>query len=106
MTAVRRWTATMIASLLATALTAQTTTTEQTRRATEPVTAETDKDLANPNALKLSMQDSLRTAMERNLGISLQSFEFRMAGESLRPRNGLSNWFGSPNLARPKVKEV
>jgi HAE1 family hydrophobic/amphiphilic exporter-1 len=110
MTAVRRWTAIIFASLSATALfaqttpTTQTTTTAQTRRATEPVTAETDKDLTSPNAMRLSLQDALGTAMQRNLGIELQSYDYRMAGESLRSQYGLFDWFSTGTFSQNSVK--
>jgi outer membrane protein len=115
MTAVRRWTSIICLSLTAISLSAQTTTTTTTtqtqttvtaagQRATQPVTAETDKDLTDPNAMKLSLQDVFRTSMERNLGIALQSYDYRMAGESLRGQYGLYDWFASGTLSRAKVK--
>jgi outer membrane protein len=110
MTAVRRWTSIICLSLTATWLPAQTTpaprptTATTTQRTTEPVTAETDRDLTDPNALKVSLQDALHTAMERNLGISLQTYDYQMAGESLRSQYGLYDWFGSGTLSRAKVK--
>lgn len=105
MTAVRRWTSILCLAAMATSLSAQTTTTTTPpQRTTEPVAAETDKDLTNPTALKISMTDALRTAMERNLGISLQSYDYRMAGESLRSDYGLYDWFGQGTLSRAKVK--
>ena len=116
MTAVRRWTSIICLTLMAVSLSAQTTTTTTTTtqtqttvtaaglKTTQPVTAETDKDLTDPNAMKLSLQDAFRTSMERNLGISLQSYDFRMAGESLRSQYGLYDWFASGTLSRAKVK--
>ena len=99
MMAVRRWTSILCLAVLATTLQAQTTTTTQART-TQPVAADTDKDLTNPTAFKLSMTDTLRIAMERNLGITLQNYDYRMASESLRSLYGLYDWFGSANLRR------
>ncbi len=110
MTAVRRWTSIICLSLTATWMPAQTTAPQTTtaaptaQRTTEPVTAETDRDQSDPNALRLSLQDALRTAMERNLGISLQSYDYQMAGEALRSQYGLYDWFGQGTLSRAKVK--
>jgi outer membrane protein len=114
MTAVRRWTSIICLSLTATTLPAQTTTTTTTQRqttttttatrTTEPVVAETDKDLTDPNALKLSMSDALRTAIKQNLGVELQSYDFQMSGESLRSQYGLYDWFGSGTFSRGKIK--
>lgn len=102
-------------ALTAATLSAQTTTTKQTQtkttatttsstRVTEPVTAETDRDLTNASAMRLSMADALRTAIRQNLGVELQSFDLRMAGQSLREQYGLYDWFGSGTFSRAQVK--
>ncbi|MFL6247914.1 MAG: TolC family protein [Thermoanaerobaculia bacterium] len=89
MTAVRRLITIFVLSLAATALLAQDTPAERTTRATDPVTAETDQDVNNPRALRLSLDEAIRTSMERNLGVQLQSFEYREAGQSLRGSYGI-----------------
>ena len=109
MTAVRRLTMMLCASLFATSLfaqasTTQTTTSDQTRRTTEPVTAPTDADVTNPNALKLSLADALSTASQRKLGIELQAYDYRMAGEALQSQYGLYDWFGQANAQRQTVQ--
>src|SRR6266850_772336 len=61
MTAVRRLLTLIPLSLMATALLAQqpqSTTTSEVPRATEPVTADTDKDLTNPRAMHISLDDA------------------------------------------------
>jgi len=90
-------------AVTATALPAQTTS-STTQRTTPPVTAESDKDLTDPNAMKLSLQDAIRTSMERNLGISLQSYDYRMAGESLRSQYSLYDWFAQSTIQQTSVK--
>lgn len=113
MTAVRRWTSILCLWLIAVSVFAQTTpqtsmtqrvTTPSTPSQTPPVTAETDADLTNPNALKLSLQEALRSSIERNLGISLQGYDFQMAAESLREQYGLYDWFAQSTLSRAQVK--
>ena len=89
MTAVRRLIS--IACLASAAITGSaqvTQTTTQTTngpvpRATEPVSAPTDKDISDPRALKLSLDDAVRTAIRQNLGIELSRYDFSEAGESL-----------------------
>ena len=103
MTAVRRLTMMTCVLLLATSLVAQTTTTEA-RRTTEAVVAETDQDINNPRALRLSLDEALRTAVERNLGIQLQGYDFRMAGESLRSQYGIYDWFATGSLSQENVE--
>src|SRR5207248_9978556 len=63
MTAVRRLIsiAGLAIAMVASAQQPQTTQTAPVpRRATEPVTADTDKDVNDPNALKLSLDDAVR----------------------------------------------
>jgi outer membrane protein len=88
MTAVRRLITTLVLSLAATTLLAQETQTPP-GRTTEAVTAETDRDAADARALTLSLDQAIRTAMERNLGVQLQEFEYREASHSLRSQYGI-----------------
>jgi outer membrane protein len=92
---IRRLTAMLCLSLMAATAFAQTQTGETTRRTTEAVTAETDRDITDPQRLTLSLDEALATAMRNNLGIELERFDFQMAGESLRSQYGLFDWFGS-----------
>jgi HAE1 family hydrophobic/amphiphilic exporter-1 len=69
-----------------------------TPRTTEPVTAETDQDVQNPRALRLSLDEAVRTTMEQNLGISIQRYDYLMAGQSLVSQYGLYDWYATGNL--------
>src|SRR5215213_1164271 len=91
MTAVRRLITIFVLSLMATALLAQDTPPAErsTTKATDPVTAETDQDVNNPRALKLSLDEAIRTSVQRNLGVQLQAFEYQEAGQSLRASYGI-----------------
>lgn len=86
MTAVRRLITIFVLSLSATALIAQETPVSRT---TDPVTAETDQDANDPRALQLSLDEAIRTSMQRNLGVQLQSYEYQEAGYSLRSQYGI-----------------
>ena len=97
MTAVRRLTTLLCLSLFATSVLAQTPDTT-VRRTTDAVTAETDRDINDPRALKLSLEQALRTAMQRNLGVELQSYDYRMSGHSLRSQYTLYDWFGQATI--------
>jgi outer membrane protein len=91
MTAVRRLITIFVLSLAATTLLAQeTTSAERTpTRAIEPVVAETDKDVNDPRALNLSLEEAIHTSVERNLGVQLQSFSYQAASQSLRSSYGI-----------------
>ena len=92
MVAVRRLLTILSLCLMATGLVAQT---EQSSRKTEPVTAETDQDLNAPNALRLSLDEAVRMAMQRNLGIELQEFDYQMASYRLRGSYGIFDLFAT-----------
>jgi HAE1 family hydrophobic/amphiphilic exporter-1 len=95
MTAVRRLITIFVLSLAATTLLAQDTPAASTsRRATDPVTAETDQDVNNPRALKLSLDEAIRTSMQRNLGVQLQAFEYQESGQSLYGSYGIYDFLG------------
>jgi outer membrane protein len=71
---------------------------------TANVAADTDKDLTDPRALRLSLDDAIRTTIQRNVGISLQRYDYRMAGESLRSSYGIFDWFTTADLAEQSQK--
>ena len=74
---------------------ATTTQTTTTARETPPVTAETDADLNNPRALRLGLDDAIRTTIENNLGVRVQRFDYQMAGENYRGSYGIYDFFAS-----------
>ena len=92
MTAVRRLLTIIAPALLAATLFAQET---PAARATAQITADTDQDANDPRALRLSLDEALRTSMERNLGIQLQQFDYREAGWDLRSAYGVYDWLGT-----------
>lgn len=82
-----------------------------TEPVTAPVTADTDQDLTNPRRLELSIDDALKTAVERNVGISLQRYTFLEAGESLRETYGIFDWLatgdvGYSNAESPTISQA
>lgn len=91
MTAVRRLLITLLSLLVATAIFAQE---PPVSRTTQPVTAETDQDVNNERAMRLSLDEAIRTAMERNLGIQLQEFQYQQSGYSLRSAYGIYDFLG------------
>lgn len=61
----------------------QTATESEASRKTEPVTADTDKDLSDPRAMRLSLDDAIHTSIRQNLGIDIQRYDYLMAGQNL-----------------------
>ena len=103
MTAVRRFTA-VVCLLGATSLAAQTPTPTPKVQPTEPVTAQvtadTDSDLSDPRALKLSLDDALKTAVQNNVGIQLERYVLLESGQSLRGQYGVFDWFTTADIER------
>lgn len=108
----------MILTLLmvATLLSAQTTTapapatgtTTTVQRTTQPVAAETDQDVNNPRALRLSLGDAIKATAENNLGIQLQHYDYLMSGEQLTGQYGYYDWLvtgraGLSSAVRPSA---
>lgn len=86
MTAFRRLITLLSLSLATTALLGQEA---PVARTTEPVTAETDRDANDARALRLSLNDAVATTVTQNLGIEVQRFEHRIAGEEIRRQYGV-----------------
>jgi HAE1 family hydrophobic/amphiphilic exporter-1 len=104
MTAVRRLLTILVSSLAATALLAQQAPATTTPRVPEAVTAETDQDVNNPRALRLSLDEALRTSMERNLGVQFQEFEYQEASHSLRSQYGIYDLLGRGRVAETSAQ--
>jgi outer membrane protein len=106
MMAVRGFTA-VVCLLAATSLAAQTPTPKVVVRpapTTEPmtaqVTADTDQDLNNPRALKLTLDDALQTSVKGNIGIQLERYSYLEAGQSLRGSYGIFDWLATADVER------
>jgi outer membrane protein len=99
MTAVRRLTTILLATLVASGLFAQATTTTQTPRATATISAETDRDAQDPRALRLSLRDAIGTAVQQNLGVQLQNYEYRISGQNLRASYGVFDFLTDATLS-------
>lgn len=95
MTAVRRLITTLMLLLTATALIAQEAPVPRT---TEAVNAETDRDVNDARALRLSLSDAVNTAMRQNLGVQLQNYETRISGYNLRGQYGLFDWISAGDV--------
>ncbi|MEK6372297.1 MAG: TolC family protein [Acidobacteriota bacterium] len=99
MTAVRRLLI-IVCAFAAAMASAQTTTvtTNPDQAATAAVSADTDRDVRDPRAMRLTLDDALKTAMERNIGVQLRRYDYQMAGESLRSQYGTFDWLGTSFL--------
>jgi outer membrane protein len=90
MTAVRRLLTTFLMSLVAATMLAQDAPVQRT---TERVTAETDRDSADPRALRLSLNEAVNNAVRQNLGVQIQNYETQIAGQSYRGEYGVFDFF-------------
>ncbi|HEX6088344.1 MAG TPA: TolC family protein [Thermoanaerobaculia bacterium] len=78
----------LLAALGTGALFAQTTPATTAPRTTEAISAETDRDAQDPRALRLSLREAIGTAVQQNLGVQLQNYEYRIVGQNLRAQYG------------------
>lgn len=104
MTAVRRLITTLLLSLAAGSLLAQTET--PVPRQTEAVTAETDRDVNDPRALRLSRDEAVRNTITRNLGIDIQRFDTQISGEEIRRQYGTFDPIISGGLLRKSSEQA
>lgn len=95
MTAVRRLLTTFLMSLIAATMLAQDATVQRT---TEQVAAETDRDSADPRALRLSLSEAVNTAVSQNLGVQVQTYETQIAGQNFRGEYGLFDFIGAADV--------
>src|SRR5690348_8951939 len=100
MTAVGRLITILMLLLSAGALFAQTPVASEkpVSRATETPTAETDKDANDPRAMRLSLNGALNTALQQNLGVQVQTYEYQISGENLVATYGIFDWFTDASL--------
>jgi len=111
MTAVRRLILIAGVAIAATAGLAQqtqttTTNTSTVPQATAPVTADTDKDVNDPRALKLSLDDAVRTAIKQNLGIELSRYDYSESGQRLYGAWGIFDPLATANLKTSSTKNA
>jgi outer membrane protein len=79
---------------------AEVTAPSTAQSTTPPVTADTDKDLSSPRALRLSLDEAVKTAVERNVGIQLTRYDYLMAGQDLRATYGVFDWLATADVER------
>lgn len=72
---------------------------------TANVSADTDRDVSDPRAMRLSLDDAIRTTLERNIGVSIQRYDYRMAGEDVLGAYGIFDPLATADLSRQSAKE-
>lgn len=81
-----------------------TTTTPATDvpASTPPVSADTDQDANNPRALKLSLDNAVRTSISQNLGVDLTRYDYQESAESLAGSYSIFDLYTSGQLRKSK----
>lgn len=69
---------------------------------TPPVTADTDQDANNPRALKLSLDNAVRTSISQNLGVDLTRYDYRESAESLSGTYSIFDLYTTGQLRKSK----
>lgn len=68
--------------------------------ATPTVSADTDRDGSDPRAMRLSLDDAIHTTLQQNIGVQLQRYGLRMAGEGITGAYSVFDPFASATLNR------
>jgi HAE1 family hydrophobic/amphiphilic exporter-1 len=74
--------------------------------ATPPVTADTDQDVKNPRALRLGLEDAIRTSITQNLGIDLNRYDYRESAESLAGSYSIFDLYTNAALGRRHLESA
>ncbi|HVT03495.1 MAG TPA: TolC family protein [Thermoanaerobaculia bacterium] len=72
---------------------------EEERRSASPQYTEPREDESRSDALRLSLDEAIQTAVKQNLGVDIQRYDFRMAGYSARSRYGIFDPVGFADLS-------
>lgn len=90
---------TLILSLVAGGAIAQETTRSQTPPASASTLQTTaDRDEQDPRAMRLTLDEAVRTAARRNLGVEIQAFDYESTGYVARSAYGLFDTFFSATI--------
>lgn len=64
-----------------------------------------EQDANDPRAMRLSLADAIRTASERNLGVTVEEFDFRATGYGARSAYGLFDPLAFADVAASSQKQ-
>src|SRR5206468_6246450 len=67
---------------------------------TPVVTADTDQDVKSPRALRLSLDDAVRTSLTQNLGVDLTRYDYRESAEVLAGSYSIFDLYTTGQLRR------
>ena len=67
---------------------------------TVTVSADTDKDVNNPRAVRLSLDDAVHTMLQKNIGVQIQRYDLLMSGQEVIGAYGVFDPLASATLSR------
>ena len=67
---------------------------------TVSVSADTDKDVNNPRAVRLSLDDAVHTMLQKNIGVQIQRYDLLMSGQQVIGAYGVFDPQTSATLSR------
>jgi outer membrane protein len=62
-------------------------------------------DASDPRALRLTLADAIATAVERNLGVQLERYDYSMSGQLARAAYAPFDWFSTAELRRSSLEQ-
>jgi len=64
------------------------------------VTADTDKDVNDPRALRLSLDDAIHTMLQQNIGLQIQRYDLLMSGQEVIGAYGVFDPLAAATLSK------
>jgi outer membrane protein len=64
------------------------------------VSADTDKDVNNARAMRLSLDDAIHTMLTKNIGVQIQRYDLQMSGEEVIGAYGVFDPFAAATLSK------
>jgi outer membrane protein len=67
---------------------------------TVTVSADTDRDVNNPRALRLSLDDAIHTMLQKNIGVQIQRYDLQMSAEGILGAYNIFDPFAGATISK------
>ena len=67
---------------------------------TVTVSADTDKDVNNPRAMRLSLDEAIRTMLQKNIGVQIQRYDLQMSAEGILGAYNIFDPFAGATISK------
>jgi outer membrane protein len=67
---------------------------------TVSVSADTDKDVNNPRAMRLSLDEAIQTMLQKNIGLQIQRYDVAMSAQGVTSAYGIFDPFAAATISK------